>query len=133
MQPGNQIGRGERRVGRQCRHIGHVGRRAPTIFEAGQNAGERPGEIGRIVGQHRQAEAGEARRIAVGADRQSGALRAKPPDRVGDQRPAGEQDEALVGAAEATPPAAVQHEAEGRPGFSPRAPAGALTRSSHRT
>ena len=71
---GRPDGRGERRVGRQCRHIGHVGAALRQIFEAGQNAGERPGEIGRRWSGPAPAgrSPGEARRIAVGADRQSG-------------------------------------------------------------
>ena len=83
------------------------------MLEPRQHAGEWSGEFGRIVGEDRQAEAGEARWVAVGADRQRPALRAKPLDRAGDHRLTGDEDEPLVDAAEAPRQAAIQDEAEG--------------------
>ncbi len=94
--------------------MGYSGRQTRGIFEPGQHAGERPGEFGRLVGEDRQAKAGEARRIAIGADRETRALRAKPLDRAGDHRPAGDEDEPFVDAAQAPAKASIEDEAESR-------------------
>ena len=64
----DQIARQERAIARHARHPCDFGpmRRGPV--EPGEDAGERPGEVRHVVGDHRQAEAREARRIAVGVE-----------------------------------------------------------------
>ena len=71
VQPRDEIGRRERRVGGETGDVRQATRRRMrAIVEARQNPGERTGETRRVVGEDGQAEAGEARRIAVGAERE---------------------------------------------------------------
>ena len=68
--------------------MGECRRVSGAMVEAGDHARERPGKLGRIVGDDRQIEGLEARRVAVGAERERGALRTKPLDRMSQHRPA---------------------------------------------
>ena len=91
-----------------------IGRVPGAMVEAGDDARERPGRVGRIVGDDGQIEGLKARGVAVGAERQRGDLRTKPLDRMSQHRPAGEREEPLVGPAHAPCTPAIQDEAEGQ-------------------
>ena len=82
--------------------------------EPGENAGERAQKSGRVVGENGEAEAREALRIAVGAERERAALRPEPLDDMREHRLAAECDEPLVRAAHAPREPAVEDEAERR-------------------
>ena len=114
MQPRDEISRRKGRVGGEARRIDEAGRVSGAMVEAGDNSSERPGKIRRVVGKDGQIEAVKSRRVAVGANRQRRALRTKPVDRIGEQWPAGERDEPLVGAAHPPPAPSVENEAKGQ-------------------
>ena len=112
MQPRDEIARREGRIRREARRIDEARRVSGAVVEAGDNSGERPGKIRRVVGKDGQIEGRKSRRVAVGADRQRRALRTKPVDRISEHRPAGERDEPLVGTAHPPPAPPVEDEAK---------------------
>ena len=82
----------------------------PGPLKPGQDAGQGPGEILDHVSLHRQAEALEPGRVAVGIEQQNRDLRAHPFDDLGQDRPAGKPLQAFVAAPHACrPPAGEQH------------------------
>ena len=85
-------------------------RRRPV--EAGEDAGERAGEIRHRVGDHRQAGVGEARGIAVGVDDQARALRRHAREHALEDGLAADADAQLVAAAHAAREPAGEDEAE---------------------
>ena len=80
-------------------------------FQAGQHAGERAREVRDRVGEHGQAEGGEAGRVAVGVEHQSADLRPRALDDVAQDRPPAQRAQALVAAAHAPRQAAGQQQA----------------------
>ena len=75
---------------------GTMGRRP---IERGQNPGERPWIILDPVGDDGQAEAREALRIAIGAEKQGVALRCEPRNDAGENRAPANLAQRLVAAA----------------------------------
>ena len=113
MQPSGQVRRQEGCVRRDRQDPARVRRVGGRPGHPGQHAGERAGLAGQQIGGDRQAEAGEARRIAVGVQDQPADLRRDPLDGMGKQRPSGERAQALVAAAHAARPAAGKQNADG--------------------
>jgi hypothetical protein len=85
-------------------------RRHPV--ERRQDAGEGTGEAFNVVGHHRQRNGGEARRIAVGAENEAGALRRHPRDHALQDGAAADHAGRLVAAAHAPGEPAGEHDAE---------------------
>ena len=84
-------------------------RRGPV--QAGQDAGERTGEIGDGVGDHGQAEGREPPGVAVGVEHERVHLRPGALDHLREQRPPAERPQAFVAAAHAPRLAAGEQEA----------------------
>jgi hypothetical protein len=81
-------------------------------IEAGENAGERTGEIGHAVGDHRQLGIGEARRVAVGVDQEAGALRRKSSEHALQDGDPADRDSRLIATAHAARQTAGEHKPE---------------------
>ena len=109
-EPRDQVARKERRVGRDGRDPGTVRPLGARPLHAGQHAGERAGKALDHVGRDRQAEAGKARRIAVGVEHQRRHLRPCALDHMLENGPITELAQALVTATHAPClPAREQH------------------------
>ena len=81
-------------------------------FKSGKNAGKRPYIAPEPIFDNRQAEVREACRLAVGADDQLGDLRFQALDDMGEDRSAGERQQAFVAAAHAARFASGQEDAD---------------------
>ena len=101
QEPRGEVGREKGGVARHADDEAGPGRRSLSPAQAGEHAGERPGEALDRVGDHRQAELGEARRVAVGVEHHRADLRLKPLQHMGEHRPAGQGPQRLVAAAHA--------------------------------
>ena len=99
VQPRDEIARQERTVGRRAQHPGDIRPVGRGPVEAGQNAGERSRKILDRVGDDRQAETGKPRRIAVGVEDQSVALRFQARDHAFEDGAAADPAHRLVAAA----------------------------------
>src|ERR1700744_4514790 len=80
MQAHDEIARQERTVSRRAQNPRNVRPMGSRPVEGGQNACERSWRILRCIGNDREAEACEARRIAIGTENESVALRLEPRD-----------------------------------------------------
>ena len=95
-QPHHQIGREERRVPGGTRDMGIALGRSPA--HPLQDTSQRPGKALHGIRHHRQAELGEAGRVAIGVQHHLAHLRLQPGDDARQQRLAAEPEQRLVAA-----------------------------------
>gem|GEM_PF-4860464 len=99
-EPRHEVGRQEGRIPRDADDRRQAAPR--RVVETGEDAGQRPRMIWQIVRQYRSRKVAEARRIAVGAERQTRrTLRRQPLDHPRQQRAAAEHRQRLVAPAHA--------------------------------
>ena len=98
MQPDNEIARQERTVGGGAQHPRDVRPVGCGPVQRGEDAGERPREIGHVIGHDRQSERGKARGIAIGVEDQRAALRLQPRNDARQDRASADHAHRLVAA-----------------------------------
>src|SRR5689334_8262175 len=114
MQPRDEIARQERAMPGGAEHPGYPRRLGGGPIEAAEDAGERTGKGGHVVGNDLQAECSEARGIAVGIEDQSVALRRQTRDHALKDRATADGPHRLVAAAHAACEAAGEERAKSR-------------------
>lgn len=113
LQPRHEIAWNERRVAGNGHDMGNIREMRRDIIQAREHAGEWSSEARDVVANHGETDGREPRGIAVGVQRESGALGAKPPRETRDDRLAPNRDHPLVDAAEPTRPPAGKNNSKG--------------------